>query len=79
MAKTPRTLKTAAVITAAFATGARPATAEGDPRTVVLHVDDHAHLAPSELAPPRPKRPASTPRPACARPGRWNGRSPRPP
>jgi hypothetical protein len=50
MAKTTRTLMTVAVLAAAFCAGARPATAEGDPRTIVLHVDDHAHLAPAELA-----------------------------
>jgi len=50
MAKTTRTLMTAAVMAAAFVAGARPATAEGDPRTIVLHVDDHARLAPGELA-----------------------------
>ena len=50
MAKATRTLMTVAVMAAAFSAGARPATAEGDPRTLVLHVDDHAHLAPAELA-----------------------------
>ena len=50
MAKTTRTLMTAAVVIVAFSTGARPVAAEGDPRTIVLHVDDHAPLAPSELA-----------------------------
>jgi hypothetical protein len=49
MAKTTRTLMTAAVIAAAFSAGARPAAAQGDLKTVILHVDDHAHLAPSEL------------------------------
>jgi hypothetical protein len=47
MAKTTRTLMTVAVIAAAFCAGAR---AEGDPRTIVLHVDNHAHLASAELA-----------------------------
>jgi hypothetical protein len=51
MAKDARTLMTVAVMAVAFSAGARPsAAAESDPRTVVLHVDDHAHLAPSELA-----------------------------
>ena len=49
MAKTTRTLMTVAVIAAAFSAGARPAAAQGDLRTLVLHVDVHAHLAPSEL------------------------------
>jgi hypothetical protein len=40
----------AVLVAAAFATGARPAAAEGEPSTIVLHVDDQAHLAPSELA-----------------------------
>lgn len=50
MAKTTRTLMTVAVMAAAFCAGARPAMAEGSPRTLVLHVDDHAHLAAAELA-----------------------------
>lgn len=47
--RTTRTLMTAAVVAAAFSAGARPAAAQGDLRTVVLHVDVHTHLAPSEL------------------------------
>jgi hypothetical protein len=47
MAKTMRTLLTLAVI-AALLCAATPAAAEGDPRTIVLHVDDHARVAPAE-------------------------------
>jgi hypothetical protein len=49
MAKTTRTLMTLAVMAAGFC-AAGPAAAESDPRTIVLHVDDHADLAPEELA-----------------------------
>jgi len=50
MTKTTRTVMTVVLMAAALSADARPATAEGDPRTIVVHVDDHARVAPAELA-----------------------------
>ena len=50
MTSTWRTLMKAAVVAATLAAGARAAAAEGAMRTIVLHVDDYAHIAASERA-----------------------------